>query len=67
MTLGLLKKALTRFPPDADELEVVLKVLDKKEAKYFLLSGVGYFPDAAAIVLLDDGAAQAEVEKPNNK
>ena len=64
MNLGLLKKALSRFPTDMDDLHVVFKVIPKKEeASYFALAGVGYIESPECIVLIDEKSAEEEINK----
>lgn len=67
MKLGELKKSLTRFPPDADDFEVVLAAQERGgKVVMDCLAGVSMPADGApAIILLSDTALReyAEVGK----
>ena len=44
MKLGELKKSLSKYPPDMDDMEVVVVTGANGEKKYDLLCFVGYLP-----------------------
>jgi hypothetical protein len=44
MKVGDLKKALTRYPPDMDDLEVAVVYASRGKDHYDMLTFVGYLP-----------------------
>lgn len=58
MTLGELKKSLSRMPPDMDDTSVVFQVTDDQDKPIFnLLAGVGYIQEPICVVLFDEVTA----------
>lgn len=53
MTLGVLKKSLSRFPPDMNDLEVVIASLDEitNEKDYDILCFVGYSQNIPCLLI----------------
>jgi hypothetical protein len=64
MRLGELKKSLQKYPPDMDDMELVIVTAPKGEKEYELLCFTGYLPipNHEAIALGGLSAVKAMVE-----
>ena len=51
MNLGQLKKALKRFPPDMDDLEIAVQIVREGKDQYELLCYVGYAENIQTFML----------------
>lgn len=73
MTLGQLKTSLQKFPPDMNEMEVMIQFAKNGKDDYELVCFVGYLPipDKEYIALgtwsaMDKLIKEGKVEKPDN-
>ena len=62
MTVGELKRSLSRLPPDMDDVHVFLKL---GERDFDLTCYVGYVKDPLCIVIGNEKAARIEIDRKN--
>lgn len=65
MKLGYLKKALTRFPADMDDVEVLVMFHNGEKVDYDLLTFLSYVPDDGCLSVVL-GTLEAGKEQSKN-